>query len=387
MSLMKNRKINIYLSLLILVVLSFACSDQFEEPSSPTGTTLADLAEANADLDIFSAAMAKTNLLNSLDNLNSGEYTVFAPHDSAFLAYFKTIATIPNIATYTEDSVVKFIDKMTTTSALTIGNLAARLNYYVVSSRIGGILPITFSTLSGQRLSLSSLTTFGPFVYINANINPNGTYSNASGAKILSSEMGALGIIYTVNKVFSGPSSVNLPSTLSLFTPALTVSYAVNPALIGGGSETGGDATGTDYDILAYALRKTGLATTLLPNVSPLPEFTLFAPTDDAFRAYLGDLAPSTIDLENAAIQLLKARPVDELTSMIKYHIVSGRRLSTDLMDGHILTSLSLDKPFSVNKTGGTLTITDSMGGTATITSANVLTNAGVLHRLDRVLQ
>lgn len=374
MSFMKNRKIKHSLTLLILVSFAFACSDQFEEPASPTGTTLADLADANTDLDIFTAVMAKTNLINSLDNNNSGEYTVFAPHDSAFTAFFRS--TLVKTIAYEEANVLTYIaDTLSTSSAITIATLAARLNYHIVSSKIpSSTISVGngFTTLNGARISLSKV---GSSFYV-----------NATAAKIAVADgSGANGTIHIINKVLTAVSTANVLAVTGL---GLTVAYTTNPATIGGGSDVLTDATGT-YNILAYALKRSGLATTLLPNSTPIPDFTLLAPTDDAFRAYLGDVAIGSLALENAAIQLLKAMPVADLKALLEYHIVSGRILTTDLTDGQTVNTLSTGKTLTVHKSGATVTITDGSATTvtdATVSSANVLTNAGVLHRLNAVL-
>jgi transforming growth factor-beta-induced protein len=372
---MKNRIVYKAASVFLFVVVALGCSDQFDEPASPTGTTLAFIADGNVELDIFAAAMAKTNLLASLGNTNSGEYTVFAPHDSAFAAFFRS--TLAKTAAYGEAQVLKYIsDTLSATSALTIATLAARLNYHVVSSKIASSM-ITggngFTTLNGARLSLSK--------------SGSNFYVNATAAKIVGADSeGANGTIHVINRVLTAVGTANVLAVAGL---SLTVSYATNPPLIGGGSENGGDGNGNNYNILAYVLRRTSLATTLLPNATPLPDFTLFAPTDDAFRAYLGDAAAVTADLENAAIQTLKGKTIDELSNLLKYHIVSGRILSTDLAEGQIVNSLLGGKSFTVRKTGVNVSITDVSASTvndAAVTSPNVLTNAGVLHRLNAVL-
>ena len=52
--------------------------------------------------------------------------------------------------------------------------------------------------------------------------------------------------------------------------------------------------------------------------------FTVFAPTDDAFAALLADLGMT-------AEQLLAS---DILTDVLLYHVVPGKVMSTDLVDG-----------------------------------------------------
>jgi transforming growth factor-beta-induced protein len=374
---MKNKLLINGVALLLLAVMGISCTDDFEAPATPTGSTIIDVAKATGNLDIFAAAAAKTNLANSLSNLNSGSYTVFAPHDSAFLAFFKTQA-ITNVATWGEAEALAYIrNEMNTSSAVSISTLAGRLNYHIVSSAIPSSAITTgnaFTTINGARLSASHT---GAYYYLNANTAGN-------GSKILTRDLSAAnGTIHVVNRVLTAVGTASVVSALGL-----GVSYATNPATVTGGSETGGDATGTDYDILAYALRITGLAPTLLPNQAPLPDYTLFAPTDNAFRTYLGDVTAASAIQENAAIQLLKAMDITTLTNLLKYHIVTGRILSTDLSNAQVVSTLNTGKSFTVNKSG-TVTITDLNGTSvdATVSSANLLTNAGVYHQISVVLQ
>jgi uncharacterized surface protein with fasciclin (FAS1) repeats len=366
-----NKQISALLLVITLVGL-LGCADDFVEIESPSGTTLADVADANADLDIFVAVMNKTNLLNSLDNNNSGQYTVFAPHDSAFAAFFRT--SLSKTVAYGEAQVLTYIsDTLSTTSAVTLATVASRLNYHIVSSKISSsaiTVGNAFTTLNGARLSLSKSGT--------------NVYLNATAAKVAAADAdGANGTIHTINRVLSIPSTASIVAALGM-----GVSYNTNPATITGGSETGGDDTGTDYDILAYALRRTRLAEVLLPNSSPLPDYTVFAPTDDAFRSYLGDNTAASAVQENAAIQLVKALDLTTLSNLLKYHVVPGRNLSTDLTNAQVVATALTGKSITINKSA-TITITDGNGTSAdaTVSQANNLTNAGVFHRVNAVLQ
>ena len=351
-----------------------SCSDDFTAPDSPSGTTIATAVAASDNFNILTAALTKTGQVNSLNNNNSGPFTLFAPDDAAFITYFKTF----NAALVTEADVLTFVNGLTTTSTPTISTLNSALTYHMVSSKVTSDL-ITgnqvFATLNGARLSISKGTT----VVLNANVAVNGATVTAVDAQASN------GVIHTIDRVLTAV------STATVLTPfGVTIAYTTNPPTIGGGSETGGNATGTDYNILAYALRVSGLVPTILPNATPLPDFTIFASTDDAFRAYLGDVTtPATAVTENAAIQKLKAMSTTAVADILKYHIVSGRLLSTDLTNGQQLTTLLADKKITVNINGSTYTLTDANTGVIdpTITSANILTNSGIDHRINGVLR
>ena len=351
------------------------CSDDFTAPDSPEGTPISALAAASENFNILTAALNKTGQVNSLNNNNSGFTTVFAPDDAAFYTYFK--AAVAGNTFATEADVLAFVNAMTPTTSPSIATLNSILTYHMVSSKITSDL-ITgnqvFATLNGARLSISK----GSTVVLNANVAINGATITAVDA------VASNGVIHTIDRVMVAVSSA------TVLTPfGVTVSYATNPPTIGGGSETGGNAIGTDYNILAYALRVSGLVPTILPNATPLPDYTIFAPTDDAFRAYLGDATPVSIVKENAAIQALKALTTAALADILKYHVVSGRKLSTDFTTGQQLATLLPNKTITVNINGTTYTLADANAGVTdpTITSANILTNSGIVHRINGVLR
>ncbi len=107
----------------------------------------------------------------------------------------------------------------------------------------------------------------------------------------------------------------------------------------------------------------------LIPALSdPFSEFTVFAPTNDAFDTLVSELG---ID-----IPTLLALP--NLGNILAYHVVSGTVLSTDLMNGDVVTLSG--ESITVDLTNGVM-INDAM-----VTTADVLANNGVVHIIDKVL-
>ncbi len=98
--------------------------------------------------------------------------------------------------------------------------------------------------------------------------------------------------------------------------------------------------------------------------------FTVFAPTDDAFAALL-----ATLEIEAAE---LLAHP--QLADVLKYHVVSGKVMSTDLTDGMEPATLQ----------GETVTIDLSYGvrinDAAMVIDPDVEASNGVIHVIDTVL-
>lgn len=374
---MKNRFLRHTLVLLTILGMTISCSDDFTAPPTPSGTNIVDVAKTAGNLDIFAAALEKTNLANSLRNLNSGEYTLFAPNDDAFLTYFKTLA-ITNVSSWGEAEAIAYIkNDMTASSApLNIGQLASRLTYHMVSSKIPSSAITTgnaFTTINGARLSASHN---GTFYYLNANTSGN-------GSQIVTADVAAAnGTIHVLNKVLTAVSTGNALTFLGYGTTP--VAYTTNPPTISGGTSVDG---ADDYDLFSVALRKTSVCLTVFPNVTPLPDYTIFAPKDVAFRAFLNTKYTLTLADEVAVQTFINGLDetttpkLSDFTALIKKHIVSGRILTTDLISG---SKATIQSGASLNVVVNGTTIT--LGGTtstSTLNSKDNLTNAGVIHGID----
>ncbi len=120
------------------------------------------------------------------------------------------------------------------------------------------------------------------------------------------------------------------------------------------------------FTTLVAAVQAAGLVETLKGD----GPFTVFAPTDDAFAA----LPAGTVE------ELLKPENKDLLTSILTYHVVPGKVMSTDLSDG--MTAATAQ--------GGEVTI-KTMGGVtvdgANVVTADIETANGVIHVIDSVIQ
>jgi transforming growth factor-beta-induced protein len=117
---------------------------------------------------------------------------------------------------------------------------------------------------------------------------------------------------------------------------------------------------------LTAAIKAAGLVETL-QGTGP---FTVFAPTDAAFAAIQSDVD-----------NLLKPENKEQLTKVLKCHVVSGKILAKDLKDG--LTLMTLD--------GEKLTVSIMgdgrvMVGDVHVTTPDVMTTNGVIHVVDKVI-
>jgi len=403
-------QLSIFLSGLLLAA---SCAEEFKEVAPPAGSTIVQIASGSADFNILTAALVKTGLDKTFNNNNSGAFTVFAPTDAAFVAYFNSLGG--PFAALDEVGVLNWINTALSPTVTPGPNLAALtgvLLYHVVSSEIpsskvtGAQGFVTLSSyLSGTvtiqtRLSVSKV---GSNVVLNANRIGQNVAGNGGQSVTLDIDA-SNGIIHSIDKVLIPVSINNIwVSTLLNFSvnyrvspPAVTVFGTVlrrvppvapstTPGTINltdGAAPAPVDAVGTNYNLLSMAIAKAELATAIIPIAAPFPDFTVFAPNDAAFLTFLG------VANEVAARDALNALTPAALATIIGYHVVRGRVLSTDLSDGQVITTLSSGNTFSIGINGSTVTLVDKGPAVdATVTVPNILTNAGVVHQISGVLR
>ena len=132
-----------------------------------------------------------------------------------------------------------------------------------------------------------------------------------------------------------------------------------------------------DHTTLVAAIKAAGLVDALS---GPGP-FTVFAPTNAAFAK----LPAGTVET------LVKPENKGTLTTILTYHVVSGRVSASELI-GLIkqgggmaeLTTLS-GGTLTARVVNGKVVVTDAAGGTATVTQADVFQSNGVIHVTDGV--
>lgn len=104
--------------------------------------------------------------------------------------------------------------------------------------------------------------------------------------------------------------------------------------------------------------------------------YTVFAPTNDAFTALLGELG-----LTKDA--LLANKPL--LTAVLKYHVLSGAIRKSDIPLGKAIVPLA-GGFFKIEAEGSALKLTDGRNRVTNVLSTDGGTLNGVLHTVDRVL-
>lgn len=132
------------------------------------------------------------------------------------------------------------------------------------------------------------------------------------------------------------------------------------------------------HTTLVAAVKAAGLVDTLS---GPGP-FTVFAPTDAAFKKLPAGTVDTLVKPENKAM----------LTGILTYHVVPGRITSADIAakakaNGGTATYTTVQgEPLMFKKAGAGFTIMDGKGDMGKITIPNVYQSNGVIHVIDTVM-
>ena len=128
----------------------------------------------------------------------------------------------------------------------------------------------------------------------------------------------------------------------------------------------------SNYSSLGAALE----AANLVDVLNGTTEYTVFAPNNDSFAAFLSDNGFASLD----------AVPVDVLTQVLLNHVITGTALSTDLSTSYIKTNATFGTTTNnldmyINTTDGVM-----INGTTAVTSADITVDNGVIHAVDAVI-
>ena len=121
--------------------------------------------------------------------------------------------------------------------------------------------------------------------------------------------------------------------------------------------------------ILTAALKAAGLDTMMIDA----GEYTVFAPTDDAFAPVLTKLGVTKEEL---------LANTDLLKKILPYHVLPMIVKAADIPFG---TDVATVNGATINISDANV-ITDGSGGTATITGTDIMATNGVIHTIDAVL-
>ena len=271
------------------------------------------IAAGSEDFTILTAALETAGLTEALQG--EGPFTVFAPTDAAFENLLSALS-------------------ISAEDLLAQPQLADVLLYHVVAGEVmSGDLQngMTAETLGGQMITVDL---------------SEGVKINTS-AVITADIKASNGVIHVIDTVL-------IPETFQLASATAPLPSIVDIAV-----------SNPDFSILVSALAKAELVEAL-QGEGP---FTVFAPTNAAFEALLGELGISAEEL--------LGQP--QLADVLLYHVVSGAVLSTDLQNGMTAETLG-GQSITVDLTDG-VKINKSAVEIADIQASN-----GVIHVIDSVL-
>ena len=130
-------------------------------------------------------------------------------------------------------------------------------------------------------------------------------------------------------------------------------------------------AAAGDFTVLVDALTAAGLVDTLSTG-----DYTVFAPTDEAFQPLVDD----------GTVTALLEDPEGQLTQILLYHVVEGTVMAADLTDGQEITTVQGETLKVKISDDGTVELKDASGNTVKVVAADVEASNGVIHAIDGVL-
>jgi uncharacterized surface protein with fasciclin (FAS1) repeats len=288
-------------------------------PGSTGGTVLpfSDYLAATPELSLLRVAVTRAGLGTAL---NAGQITVFAPNNDAFKA-----------AGYADEAAINAIAPET---------LKQILQYHVLNDKVDyPAFPTEVSTIYQTQLANAK-------VYVYKTSAGVVTVNNATVTK--PNQVAVNTVVHIINRVL-------MPNTQN------PVDYA---------------KTNTNLSFFAAAVAQAGSALQTTLSQTTKNGITVFAPTNEAFKAagYADEAA-------------IKAADATKLATLLSYHVVPSSIFTPAFKDNSDLTTLQ-GGTLKVKFSEGKVTLTGKGNGTnvSTVTQGDVALGNGVVHIIDRVL-
>lgn len=305
---MKKLKFLPIAMMLLALPLVFTSCDDDDDGDPQMTNSIVDIAVSNPDFTILVEALQKAGLVTTLDG--AGPFTVFAPTNAAFNKLF-TALNVNGI------------------QDLDVATLTPILLYHVVSGdvRAANLTTDFVGTLSdGPENTKADI-----FVDISSGVVLNGN-TTVTTADVVADN----GVIHIIDEVLLPPDVVDM---------------AINHP---------------DFNILVEAVVHAGLESTLR-MAGP---YTIFAPTDAAFTAFLNSIPVASItDIPSA-----------DVAAVLLNHVVSGNVEASEVMAGMVPT-LGTDQ-LDITLGSGVV-----INGDVNVIITDVQATNGVIHVIDKVIQ
>jgi uncharacterized surface protein with fasciclin (FAS1) repeats len=277
-------------------------------PPAETTASIAEIAAGDENFTTLVAALSAAGLVDTL--AGEGNFTVFAPTNDAF-------AALPE---GTLDALLEAPD----------GLLTQILLYHVVNgvARAEDVVNLSgVETLNGESVAVAVV---------------DGAVRLNDSATVIATDITASnGVIHVIDTVL---------------IPPATASSTIADVVAGNG----------EFSTLLAALDAAGLVDTLAGE----GDYTVFAPTNDAFAA-----------LPAGTVESLLADPQGQLTQILLYHVLANRAEAADVV--------MLSSADTLQGSPITIEVTDSgviLNGSVLVTQTDINTTNGVIHVIDGVL-
>ena len=272
----------------IFVVLAASCNKNVPDATpleiyNPTGNTLADLINSDATLSTFKAAVEKAGLTADLAD-KSKVFTVFAPTDAGFTLSGLPAAAIAAIPASTVTSVVQ---------------------YHIIPGKIlmSADIPTTFPNVQFPTSFIIPAPNTNPLVRFSNFPSKRGTTMYLNNIPVTSTDAIAVnGVIHKLYAVTAPPTRV----LLDTMARDVDLQYLVAAVLA---ADAGVPAGSRFQDYLA----------------NPLANFTIMAPTNDAFKNLFAVLG---LPQSPTSFSLL---PATTVRGIVAYHVLLSRAFSPNL--------------------------------------------------------
>lgn len=317
------------LSFLVSAMIVLSACQPIMPPTPAAASATATPAAAAAPKDIVDTAISAGNFKTLVAAVQAaglvetlkgaGPFTVFAPTDDAFKA----------LPAGTVDTLLK--DPK--------GDLTQILLYHVLPGKV---------MAADVKDGLEAKTVQGAVVAFKV----DGQNVMINQAKIVTTDIVASnGVIHVIDAVIMPPAKATEAAPADAKTADI-----VDTAVAAG-----------KFTTLVAAVKAAGLVETL-KGKGP---FTVFAPTDDAFKA-----------LPAGTVETLLKDPKGDLTKILLYHVVEGKVMAADVakLDGQKVKTVG----------GGELAVKVDSGkvmiNSSNVITADIETSNGVIHVIDAVL-
>lgn len=276
--------------------------DRFFPPArEPTPTlSIGEIAAANDNFDILEAALGAAGLADTFTG--PGDFTVFAPTDAAFIELASNTLGL-DVEGKTETEIATLL-----VETLGVDTLTNVLMYHVRagSAEVSDLQAEgTVTTLLGATFDVYGATL----------VDADPDVENPDFITGLTDIQATNGVIQAIDRVL---------------LPIDVAEAMVRPTIADVASSN------DSFEVLTAALEATGLDAVVGDRDA---SFTVFAPTDDAFRKLAADLNIDVTHLADADIAgaLVTALGADLVSDVLLYHVKAGRASVAELQDSGLI--------------------------------------------------